>query len=219
VLAIAVGAGCALASQLIPGSSSGTSGSVSALATGTSSSAASIASAAAPYLATATATTPSTAISLPSSADGQLLLNTANATAEAARVRTGVAKGGAVYTNVLVGAYGPQADGGYRLVLVDQAFTNLSATDQSQFEAYAPTGLVQTLVSGLHMSDVQVETSTDPGAALTCGSLTADGRTIPTCVWDDSRSFGFAYFYPFYFTTDLPSAARYTDALRAAAER
>lgn len=206
------------------GSSGSPSSSVNASSTGSAAS-----TAAAPTTATDTAAASTTAtdtaaasttvsVSLPSSAGGLTLLATANAKAEVARVRTGVDEGGAVYDKALLGAYGPKANGGYRVVLVDQAFANMPADDQSQFESYAPSDLVQTLTSGLKLSDIQVDTSTDSAAAISCGVFTSSGLKFPACVWVDSNTFGFAYFYTNYFTTGLPAAAKYTDALRAAAE-
>lgn len=200
------------------GGSNGSESSASASATHPAAPAAAASAATGAVTTSAAAASPAATLSLPSSADGLVLLTTANAKAEVARVRSGVEKGGAVYNNALFGAYGPKANGGYRVVMVDQAFTNMSAADQSAFESYAPSELVQTLVGAVKLTDAQVETSTDSGAALSCGNLSANGVTLPVCVWDDSEGFGFTYFYATYFTTDIPAAARYTDALRAAAE-
>lgn len=158
-------------------------------------------------------------VSLPSTAGGMELLTSANAQAEVARVRSGVEAGGAVYQNALFGAYGPKADGGYQLVLVDQSVSDIPAADQSEFASSTPDELVRSLASYLKLSDAQVETSTDPGAALTCGVISASGLKFPICVWEDSETFGFAYFFTTYFSTGIPAAAQYTDALRAAAER
>lgn len=167
---------------------------------------------------TSAGATSSAAVALPADVDGLRLLKTGNAQQEVSRVRTGVEKGGAMYDNALFGAYGPQANGGWRVVLVDQSFSNLSAAYQSQFDSYAPATLVQAITSEVHMSGTQVEASTDSSAAISCGSLSADGESIPTCIWDDSTTFGIAYYFPAYYTTGLSAAAHYTDDLRAAAE-
>ena len=147
-----------------------------------------------------------------------MLLTSGNAQQEVSRVRSGVEKGGAAYTNALIGAYGPQANGGYQLVLVDQSFNNLSSDSRSQFLSYAPSALVQAFANGAHMSGTQVENSSDPTAAMSCGTLTTNGVSVPTCIWDDSKTFGLAYFFKTYYTTDLSDAAHYTDALRSATE-
>ena len=157
-------------------------------------------------------------LALPSGADGLVLLTSSTAKDEVNRVRTGVNEGGAVYANALIGAYGPKADGGYRVVVVDQPFSNLTADYQSQFTTLGPDSFVQSLTSGMKMSDAKTETTSAADGALSCGDLTASDQTIPTCVWDDGKSFGLAYFYDTYFSTGVSSAATYTDALRAATE-
>ncbi|MBR7824927.1 hypothetical protein KDK95_01300 [Actinospica sp. MGRD01-02] len=160
----------------------------------------------------------SAAVALPASVDGLQLLKSSSAQAEASRVRTGVSKGGATYTGALIGAYGPQANGGWRLVLVDQPFTNLTAATENEFTSTPAATIVDEITTAVKMAGTQVETSSDSSAAISCGTLAADGQTIPTCIWVDSTSFGLAYFYPTYYTTSLDSAAHYTDDLRAAAE-
>lgn len=157
-------------------------------------------------------------IALASSAGGLHLLTTSDAKAEVDRVRSGVSEGGAVYKNALIGAYGPATSGGYRMVVVDQPFTNLSADYRTQFTTLGPDGFVQSLTSGMSMSGEQTETTSAANGALSCGNLSAEGQKILTCVWDDGSSFGLAYFYTAYYTTDISAAAQYTDAVRAAAE-
>lgn len=160
----------------------------------------------------------SASVSLPAGADGLVLLTSPSAKAEVARVKAGVQTGGAVYDNALFGAYGPTADGGYRLVLVDQPFSNMPANYQSQFQSYSRTDLVQAFTGALHLSGSQVENTGDPSAALTCGTLAADGVSVLTCIWADTNTLGIAYFYDAYFTTSPSQAAQYADALRTAAE-
>jgi len=204
----AIGAYAVLAGSNSPASSASALASTGATTTGT----------AGPLAGDTTGASASTALSLSSDADGLVLLSSADAKQEVANVRSGVGVGGAVYAGAQYGAYGPTADGGYRLVLVDQALSNIPAGDRSQFAAYTPSEFVQAIVSVIHMPGAQVETSTNPAAALTCGTITADGESVPTCIWEDSESFGLAYFYSTYYTTSLSAAAQYTDALRAAAE-
>lgn len=158
------------------------------------------------------------AVSLPASANGLYLLTSKVGTSEATTVRNGVATGGAIYTNVLVGSYGPTPTGNYRLVLVDQPLANMDSADQSELEATTPTAFVAEFTSELKMSDSKVETSTDPKAALTCGYYVPTGTKIEVCVWDDAAGFGYAYFLTNYYTTSIANAAKDTDALRAAAE-
>lgn len=157
-------------------------------------------------------------ITLPASADGLQLLTTSTAKDEVSRVRSGVDQGGAVYSKALIGAYGPKADGGYRVVVVDQPFSNLSSDYQSQFSTLGPSAFVQQLTSGMSMSDAQTETTSASDGALSCGDLSASGQKILTCVWDDGQSFGLAYFYDTYFTTSTSAAGQYADAIRSASE-
>ena len=215
---VVAGGGIGAYAALGHSSTAASSTSAAASATGTAASAASATSAASSSTSSA-GTSAANPVSLPTRVDGLLLLTSGNAQQEVSRVRSGVEKGGAAaYTNALIGAYGPQANGGYRLVLVDQSLNNLSSDSKNQFLSYTPSALVQAFATGAHMTGTQVENSSDPSAALICGTLTENGVSVPTCIWDDSNTFGLAYFFTAYYTTGLSDAAHYTDALRAAAE-
>jgi hypothetical protein len=123
-----------------------------------------------------------------------------------------------VYVNPLVGAYGPKADGGYRLVMVVEPFSHMSADYQSQLKSADPKDTVEQFADAAHMSDATQEPSTDSNAAIVCGTLDASGDKILTCVWIDSESLGITYYYDAYYTTSESDAAKDTDELRAAAE-
>jgi len=172
---------------------------------------------AAPTAAPTTASTGSGTMSLPASAGGLVQLTTPAANQEVASVKSGVTSGGgSTYANALFGAYGPTSNGDATVVLVAQPFSNLDASDASQFESTSPSDAVSQILSSADATDVQTETSSDPNAAINCGNLAASGQTVLTCVWDDSVGFGFGYFFD---STDATSAAQQTDALRAAAEQ
>ena len=158
------------------------------------------------------------AITLPSHADGLVLLTDSLGKQVVSRVRTGVSTGGAIYAKAEIGAYGPGSDGGYRLVLVDQPMINMSADLQNEMNADPPSDFVKQVATAVSLSGTQVESSTDPIAAISCGTLDKKGVKVLTCLWDDLQSFGFAYFYDSYYTTSISAAAHYTDQLRAAAE-
>lgn len=161
----------------------------------------------------------SSSISLPGSAAGQVLLSTDTAKQETERVKDGVVSGGSsVYVNPLVGSYGPSADGGYRLVLVVEPFSHMSAEYQSQLKNSSPEDTVEQFATAAHMSDAKQEPSTDSDTAIVCGTLAASSEDILTCVWIDSESLGIAYYYNAYYTTSESAAAKDTDELRAAAE-
>ena len=156
-------------------------------------------------------------MTLPASADGLTQITTPAANSEVASVKSGVTSGGgSTYNNALFGAYGPTSNGDPSVVLVAQPLSNLDASDQSDFESASPSDLVSQIMSGAQATDVQTETSSDPNAALSCGTLNADDQNVLTCVWDDSIGFGFGYFFN---TSDAATAAQQTDALRAAAEQ
>ena len=168
------------------------------------------------------ATTPPTTpadsgtMTLSASAGSLTQVTTPAANTEVASVKTGVTSGGgSAYDNALFGAYGPTSNGDPTVVLVAQPFSNLDASDASDFESTSPSDAVSQIMSSAGATNVQPETSSDPDAALSCGDLNASGQSVLTCVWDDSVGFGFGYFFN---SEDATTAASQTDALRAAAE-
>jgi hypothetical protein len=167
---------------------------------------------------TGSADSAASTITLPSRADGLVLLTDSVGTKEASLVRAGLSTGGAFYAHAEVGAYGSRADGGYRLVLVEQPVTNMSADLQSEMGSTPPIDVVKQIATQASFSGTQVESSTDPAAAISCGTLDVKGVKVLTCLWDDLQSFGLAYFYDSYYATGVSAAAHYTDQLRAAAE-
>lgn len=163
-------------------------------------------------------TAPPTPMALPASAGGLTLLTTSSAHKLAGTLATTLSKSSSAYQNALIGGYGPTASGNYRMLLVAQPFANLDPTDQTQFESTNAQYLVTQLAGGMQLADPTTETSTVPGAAISCGTLDASGHDVMICVWVDAESFGIGYFYDTYFSTSMSEAATYTDALRAAAE-
>jgi len=157
-------------------------------------------------------------VSLPAGAGGLVLLTNSLGKDEASRVQQGVEKGGSVYNNVLVGSYGKTASGGFTTVFVIQSISNLSSADQYQVNGISPSDFVDQLASGVKMTDGSDVQTTNSEASMRCGTMTADGQSLLTCIWMDARTFGLAYFYNTYVTTPKASAAQYTDALRVAAE-
>lgn len=157
-------------------------------------------------------------VSLPASAGGLVLLTSSLGKDEASRVQQGVEEGGSVYHNVLVGSYGKTASGGYTTVFVIQSLSNLSSADQYQFSGISPSDFVDQIATEVKMTNASDVQTTNSEASMRCGTMTANGQSLLTCIWMDARTFGLAYFYDTYVSTTEASAARYTDALRVAAE-
>jgi hypothetical protein len=151
--------------------------------------------------------------SMPASAGDLVYLDTAQAEAAVARVRQNIdAVAGGVFSNALMGAYGPTANGDYTMISVFQPLSNLSAADQSKITSQSPQDFVSQMANVLH--DPTAEATSDPSAAMSCGTIVA-GATFVMCVWDDSHAFGADYFYG---GTSEDDAALDTDLLRVSTE-
>ena len=151
--------------------------------------------------------------SLPASAGDLVHLDTTQAqTAVAGVRRTMSAVAGGVFDNALVGAYGKTPNGDYTVILVAQTLTNVPAADQSEIASESPSDMVSRMSKAMH--DPTIERTSDPSAAMTCGTIIA-GVTFVLCFWDDSHMFGAGYFYG---TTSLDDAAMDTDLLRLTTE-
>ena len=158
------------------------------------------------------------AMRLPSGADGLVLLDTSQAHTLVARMRQ-YAGANSMYKNAVMGAYGKSANGDYTMALVIEPIASLSAADRDYFAAQSPLVAVDQMVGVARLTDVTMESPSQPDVAMSCGTFAITATSpVLTCLWEDSRDFGIGYFYSTYTTTSKADAARYTDALRVAAE-
>jgi hypothetical protein len=160
----------------------------------------------------------SSGISLPQSTDGLMLLNTSVAQQAVSRVQGGLNSTGdssGVYQNALIGAYGPTSNGDPTTILVVQPLTNLSSTDQEEFQDSSPSDIVSGIMSGATATNVQTVDSSDPDAAISCGNVTSSGVSFYMCSWVDEDTFGVTYFYN---NPSPTTAGDQTDQLRFGAD-
>ena len=156
------------------------------------------------------------AVPLPSGAGGLVLLNASQSQPQVARMQQYLASD-SHYKGAVVGAYGKNANSDETMILVIESVASLSAADQNSFAALTPLDVVERIVDDAKMTNVTSEVPSQPASvAMSCGTLMpASNVSVLTCVWDDSRDFGFGYFFS---ATSMADAAQYTDALRVAAE-
>ena len=121
-----------------------------------------------------------------------------------------------IYPDPIVAAYNDGGGDNVTTVLIDQAMSDLSASNQSQLTASGSAAdVVSETMTGAGVSDAQTEGTNANTGALSCGTKQESGSTVTICVWYDQTTFGTLQYLD---GTSPSSAAPIADAVRAAAE-
>ena len=121
-----------------------------------------------------------------------------------------------IYPDPIVAAYNDGGGDNVTTVLMDQAMSDLSASNQSQLTASGSAAdVVSETMTGAGVSNAQTEATNANAGALSCGTKQENSSTVTICVWYDQTSFGTLQYLD---GTSPSSAAPLADAVRAAAE-
>ena len=171
--------------------------------------------------ATATATSTggssnSTKLSAPKSVQGLTLLSNSVAQQEVASMKSTLAADKQVYPDPVIAAYNDGGGNNVTTIMIDQAMSDLSASNQSQLTASGSAAdVVAEIMTGAGVSNAQSESTNASTGALSCGTKNESGATVTICVWYDQTTFGTLQYLD---GTSPSSAAPIADAVRAAAE-
>ena len=157
-----------------------------------------------------------TKLTAPKSVQGLSLLSNSVAQQEVASMRSTLSTDKQIYPDPVVAAYNDGGGDNVTTVLIDQAMSDLSASNQSQLTASGSAAdVVSETMTGAGVSNAQTEATNANTGALSCGTKQENGATVTICVWYDETSFGTLQ----YLDGTSPSAAApIADAVRAAAE-
>jgi hypothetical protein len=121
-----------------------------------------------------------------------------------------------IYPDPVVAAYNDGGGDNVTTVLIDQAMSDLSASNQSQLTASGSAAdVVSETMTGAGVGNAQTEATNANTGALSCGTKQENSSTVTICVWYDQTSFGTLQYLD---GTSPSSAAPIADAVRAAAE-
>jgi hypothetical protein len=174
-----------------------------------------------PIADTATATSTggssnSTKLSAPASVQGLSLLSNSVAQQEVTSMRSTLSTDTQIYPDPIVAAYNDGGGDNVTTVLIDQAMSDLSASNQSQLTASGSAAdVVSETMTGAGVGNAQTEATNANTGALSCGTKQESGSTVTICVWYDQTTFGTLQYLD---GTSPSSAAPIADAVRAAAE-
>ena len=158
----------------------------------------------------------STKLSAPASVRGLSRLSNSVAQQEVTSMRSTLSTDTQIYPDPVVAAYNDGGGDNVTTVLIDQAMSDLSASNQSQLTASGSAAdVVSETMTGAGVSNAQTETTTANTGALSCGTKQENSSTVTICVWYDQTSFGTLQYLD---GTSPSSAAPIADAVRAAAE-
>ena len=161
-------------------------------------------------------TSNSTKLSAPASVQGLSRLSNSVAQQEVTSMRSTLSTDTQIYPDPVVAAYNDGGGDNVTTVLIDQAMSDLSASNQSQLTASGSAAdVVSETMTGAGVSNAQTETTNADAGALSCGTKQENGATVTICVWYDQTSFGTLQYLD---GTSPSSAAPMADAVRAAAE-
>lgn len=158
----------------------------------------------------------STKLSAPKSVQGLSLLSNSVAQQEVTSMRSTLSTDTQIYPDPIVAAYNDGGGDNVTTVLIDQAMSDLSASNQSQLTASGSAAdVVSETMTGAGVSNAQTEGTNANTGALSCGTKQESGSTVTICVWYDQTTFGTLQYLD---GTSPSSAAPIADAVRAAAE-
>lgn len=158
----------------------------------------------------------STKLGAPKSVQGLTLLSNSVAQQEVTSMRSTLSTDTQIYPDPIVAAYNDGGGDNVTTVLIDQAMSDLSASNQSQLTASGSAAdVVSETMTGAGVSNAQTEGTKANAGALSCGTKQESGSTVTICVWYDQTSFGTLQYLD---GTSPSSAAPVADAVRAAAE-
>ncbi|MBR7824922.1 hypothetical protein KDK95_01275 [Actinospica sp. MGRD01-02] len=164
----------------------------------------------------ASATTGSTKLTAPTGVQGLTLLSNSVAQQDLSSMKTSLAADAELYPDPVLAAYNDGGGSDVTTILVDQAMSDLSSTDQTELTSSgSAANVVSQIMTGAGVSNAQTETTDASDGALSCGTKDESGTNVTICVWYDQSTFGTLQ----YLDGTTPStAAPVADAMRAAAE-
>lgn len=144
---------------------------------------------------------------LPLRAGGLVLETDAASKARAAMVSKALES----FTSVTAqaGAYGPSNDGHFSMLFVELP-SSASATLDQGLQSNSPSEVVSRMLGGSGMANMTTETSSDPSAALSCGTMSINSNMIHACAWAAPEGIALAY-----FISNDPNAPATPDAVAA----
>ena len=155
-------------------------------------------------------------LTAPASVSGLTKLSGSIADKAVSAMKTSLASEQDLYPDPVIAAYNDSSGDNMTTILIDQAMSQLSASDQSQLTSIGTASdIVSEIMTGAGVSNAQSETTSAGNGALSCGTKVENGITATICIWYDSTDFGTLQYFD---GTSPATAAPVADAVRAAAE-
>ena len=155
-------------------------------------------------------------LSTPSSVQGLTLLQNSVAQQAVSTMKSSLSSDADLYPDPVIAAYNDGGGNNVTTVVVDQAMSSLSSTNQANLNASgSASDVVADIMTGAGVSNAQTETTNATDGALSCGTKDLDDTKQTICVWYDQTTFGILEYFD---GTSAGTAAPVADALRAAAE-
>jgi hypothetical protein len=166
--------------------------------------------------ASASTATGSTKLAAPTDLQGLTLLSNSVAQQDLSSMKSSLSADAQLYPDPVLAAYNDGGGNDVTTILVDQAMSDLSSTDQTELTSSgSAANVVSQIMTGAGVSNAQTETTDASDGALSCGTKDESGTNVTICVWFDQTTFGTLQ----YLDGTKPStAAPVADAIRAAAE-
>jgi len=169
-----------------------------------------------PTTAASSASSSSGSLAAPSSVQGLTELQNSVAQSAVTAMKSSLSADADLYPDPLLAAYNDAGGDNVTTILVDQAMSDLTASNQAELTSSgSASDVVSEIMTGAGVSDAQTESTNASDGALSCGTKVESGTKVTICVWYDQTTFGTLQYLD---GTSPSTAAPVADAVRAAAE-
>jgi len=165
---------------------------------------------------TSSTSTSSGSLTAPSSVQGLTVLQNSVAQSAVSAMKSSLSSDADLYPDPLLAAYNDAGGDNVTTILVDQAMSDLTASNQAELTSSgSASDVVSEIMTGAGVSNAQTESTNASDGALSCGTKVESGTKVTICVWYDDTTFGTLQYLD---GTSPSTAAPVADAVRAAAE-